>query len=442
MSLRIGWATPWNMRSAIAQSGASVAAELAGRGHVVDVIRTETGEYLGLEPRPAPGTIRRLCDADPCTLRREYDVIIVNLGDQYGHHGAAMHALPHLGAVAILHDRFYANLMQGALVAPDMCPQLRKAVRLVYGDAAISDDQPFWLPLEQMVTERSMLEWFAGLAIGAVVHAEHYADAVRSVCPGPVVTIPLAYPDPNFLTPRPIDNEMTIVTVGHVNQNKCVDRVIMAIASSKELRLHCRYRLVGPFEESERDRLLGLARRVGVTGPDFTGWVSDSDLHSEILGADVICCLRNPVLEGGSASAIFGMLSGRPLLVSNHGVYAEMPDDLVFKCQPGEETTEVARHLTSILRDPAAAQARGSRARQYASRHHSASRYVDALLPLLQSAITVGPAITTGIAIGRILGSLGLKPDDPAAIRAVAPLASCLDDSRSKGGYDDFTRCR
>jgi glycosyltransferase involved in cell wall biosynthesis len=275
-----------------------------------------------------------------------------------------------------------------------------------------------------MLTARSMLEWFAGLAIGAVVHAEHYAGAVRRVCPGPVASIPLAYPDPNFPIPRPIDNEITIITLGHVNPNKCADRVIMAIASSKELRLHCRYRLVGPFEESERDRLLRLARRVGVAAPEFTGWVSDSHLHSEIERADVICCLRNPVLEGGSASAIFGMLSGRPLLVSNHGVYAEIPDDLVFKCQPREETTEVARHLTSILRDPAAAQARGSGAREYASRHHNPSRYVEALLPLLKDAVTVGPTITASIAIGRILASFGLKPDDAAATRAVSPLAS------------------
>ncbi len=424
MSLRIGWASPWNVRSAIAQSGASVVAELASRGHVVDVIRTETGECLDLEPRPAPGGIRRLCDADPCTLGREYDAIVVNLGDHYGHHGAAVHALPHLGAVAILHDRFYANLVQGALVAPDMWLRLRKMVRLIYGDTAISDDEPFWLPMEEMVSGRSMLEWFAGLAIGAVVHAEHYADAVRRVCPGPVVRIPLAYPDPNFPTPCSIDNEIIIITLGHVNQNKCADRVIMAIASSKELRSHCRYRLVGPFEEGERDRLLALARRVDVAGPEFTGWVSDSDLHSEIERADVICCLRNPVLEGGSASAISGMLSGRPLLVSNHGVYAEIPDDLVFKCQPGEETTEVARHLAAIVRDPTAAQARGSRAREYARRQHNPRHYVDALLPFLEDAITASPMITASIAIGRILASFGLKPDDPAASRAVAPLAS------------------
>jgi glycosyltransferase involved in cell wall biosynthesis len=377
VSLRIGWASPWNIRSAIARSGASVVCELTDRGHAVDIIRTETGGYLDLEPRPAPNAIRHLCDVDPRNLCREYDAVVVNLADHRGLHGAAVHALPHLGAIVILHD--------------------------------------------------PLLEWFAGVAIGAIVHAEHYADAVRRACPGPVATVPLAYPDPGFRPPRPIGDDVTVLTLGHANRNECADRVIMAIASSRELRLRCRYRLVGPYEESERCRLLALARHAGVAPPEFIGWVQESDLRSEVEAADVICCLRNPMSGGGSASAIFGMLSGRPLLVSGHGDYEEIPDDLVFKCRPGDETTEVALHISTILRDTAAAQAKGAAACDYARKHHSPRSYVDTLLPFLDRAISVGPAITTSIALGRMLASFGVKPDDPAADRAVGALVSLIE---------------
>ena len=53
MRARIGWATPWNMQSAIAQSASEVATELTKRGHTVTVLRTETGAWWDL---PVPET--------------------------------------------------------------------------------------------------------------------------------------------------------------------------------------------------------------------------------------------------------------------------------------------------------------------------------------------------------------------------------------------------
>ena len=62
---RIAWEGPWNGRSAIAASGALVVAELAARGHEVEVFRTETGELLDLPPRPAPGPLPRARTGTP-----------------------------------------------------------------------------------------------------------------------------------------------------------------------------------------------------------------------------------------------------------------------------------------------------------------------------------------------------------------------------------------
>ena len=426
MSLRIGWASPWNMRSSIALFGAEVSAELVARGHSVDVLRTETGDGLQLEARPAPGRIRALSEVNPGRLQREYDVIVVNLGDSHLFHGGVLRSFAGLGAVAILHDRQYVGLVSGAFATADSWPTLRRMVRATYGADAMPEGEPFCLPMPQMLESRSMLEWFAGPVISAVVHAGHYADRVRRVCPGPVATIPLAHADPGFPPPRPIGAELVVATVGHVNPNKCIDRVIAAIASSNELRARCRYRLIGPYEDAERQRLLALAAHLGVRPPEFLNWVADPDFPAALGSADVICCLRNPVLEGGSGSVIIGMLSGRPVLVSDHGAYAEIPDGLVGKCVPGDETVGVARHLRAILRNPATAQAMGRRAHDYALDRHSPRAYVDALLPFLDDAIAGGPAIMASIALGRTLASFGLDPDDPALARAVAPLTSML----------------
>jgi glycosyltransferase involved in cell wall biosynthesis len=111
--LRIAWAGPWNARSSIASFGALVVAEIAARGHEVEVFRTETGEFLALPPRPAPGPVSPLAGRVHDALARDYDAFIVNLGDHYGHHGAAVTPLLRLPALAIIHDAFLANLYAG-----------------------------------------------------------------------------------------------------------------------------------------------------------------------------------------------------------------------------------------------------------------------------------------------------------------------------------------
>jgi glycosyltransferase involved in cell wall biosynthesis len=427
MTLRIGWAGPWNSRSAIASFGAEVVTELVSRGHAVEILRTETGSYLTLEARPAPCGIRTLAEFDPAHLRRKYDVVIVNLGDHFGFHGAALPVLPQLGAVAILHDSFYANLASHGLSPPENAPVLRAMVQAIYGDNAMTDEQSYWLPLRDMAACRSMLEWFAGPVIGAVAHAEHYAERIRHVCPGPVAAIPLAYTAPNLPPPRPIAQALVVATIGHINPNKCIDRVMAAIGGSEELRLHCHYRLIGFCEEEERKRLLALASERNLPTPEFAGWVPEAEFPDRLRDVDVISCLRNPVLEGGSASVITGMLSGRPVLVSDQGVYAEIPDDLVLKCEPGNEVADVTRHLLAVLRDAPAAQAMGRRARHYALDRHNPRVYVDALLPFLEHAISGGPPLMAAIQIGRTLASIGLRPDDPALARAVESLAPTLE---------------
>ena len=420
---RIAWAGPWNARSAIAAFGGLVVAELAARGHEVEVFRTETGETLDLPPRPAPGPVSPLADAPPGALARDYDAFVVNLGDHYGHHGAAIPALLRTPALVIFHDAFLANLFHnwtggaGAVVAA--------ALPAVYGAGETPD--PFLLPTEQMAARRPMLECFAALAGGAVAHANHYAGRLRTACPGPVEVIPLAFEGPAAPPARDIGREVVVATVGHVNPNKRVADMLRAMADSKPLRERVRYRLIGPVEPGEQAALGDLARSLGVPPPEFTGWVDDADMPRHLAGVDVMCCLRNPVLEGASASLIVAMRSGRPVLVSDHGPYAEVPDGLVLKCRPGQEATDVRLHLEALLADPSPARAMAARARAYAEETFTAKRYVDRLLPHIDRVTEHLPAVRAAMALGRTLGGFGMAPDDPAGRRVADALDDLLD---------------
>jgi glycosyltransferase involved in cell wall biosynthesis len=420
VTLRIAWLGPWNPQAAVARFGRLVVAELQARGHRVTVLRTETGNARSLPPLPAEPEPAWLDETPAGALRREHDVVLANVGNNFAYHGALLPRLAALDAVLILHDFFLGHLaLEWARAVPGTEPTLRAMVSAAYGGNAWPAREPFWTDQSAMARRRPMLECFAAAGIGAVVHAQHYEERTRAACAGPVACLPLAFDGPSARPARPMDETLTLLTVGHLNPNRQADQVVRAIARSPRLR-HCRLRIVGPFQELDRRALLSLAMRLEVAPPIFAGWVDDAELARELDAADVLCCLRAPVLEGASASVILAMLSARPTLVSDHGCYAEIPDDCVYKCTPGEEAADIARHLEAMIDDPAAARATGLRAAAYAERVHHPARYVDGLLPLLEAAIAAAPGLRAGLGLGRVLAELGALPSDPAAARIAA----------------------
>lgn len=400
--LRLAWAGPWNRRSAIAAFGAQIVAELAGRGHAVEVFRTETGEAASLPALPAPGPVHA-----PFVLTAElmagcFDGVIANLGDSFGFHGAALTLLSRLPALGVLHDASMDGFRDG-------WRGYAEAGGVLHGADMAALEGAREAPLDAV----------ASLLVGAVVHGRHYRARVEALCPGPVATIPLAFDVPALPPPRPIGDRLVAATIGHVNANKRVDQVIRAIGASPRLREAVHYLVIGDIHDAERARLTGLADRVGAPRPDFTGWVSDTTLRILLAGVDVICCLRHPVLEGGSASLVLALRSARPTLVSDQGSYAEVPDDLVLKCPPGREAAHVLHHLETVLDDPRAARDMGRRARAYAEAVHSPEAYTAALLAVLERAARAAPAIMARRRIRRTLSELGL-PRGPADVSGAA----------------------
>jgi glycosyltransferase involved in cell wall biosynthesis len=212
----------------------------------------------------------------------------------------------------------------------------------------------------------------------------------------------------------------TIAAIGHVNPNKRIDQLIMAISASPILRRRCRVRLIGQAAEAERERLCALAEAVEISPPEFLGWVSDEDLRLRLRDVDAISCLRNPVLEGASASLILALSSGRPTLVSGHGCYAEVPEDAVMVCAPDNEARDAMRHLERLVADPELGKAMGERARAVVKQRHTASVYADALLPFLEQIIREKPIIEARRQLRATLSEFGLAANDAARIRIEA----------------------
>ena len=336
--MKIAWVTPYNTRSAIGRFSRLLTERLSRSDHEVTIVRSEVQELSNAsDVLPGSEVIRwdDVCYAPD--FWSPFDAVVYNMGDNYLFHAGAIELIQRFPGVVIFHDYFLLDLFSAWREAKGGQAFADRILDDIYGHGAAlrfhaKDGRAGW---EEYTSEHFPLtEWIGRFADGAVAHSSFYVDRLRRSCGGPVTMIPLAYnalSDFQPLAEREDQSSVAVLTIGHVNQNKRVESVIRAIGCSDALRDRCRYHVVGLVTDQERARLMAVARAVSFQGLEITGEVSDQVLRAEIEAADIICCLRWPVFEGGSASAVEAMLSGRPIIVTDAGFYRDLPDNLVFK---------------------------------------------------------------------------------------------------------------
>jgi glycosyltransferase involved in cell wall biosynthesis len=429
LSMKIAWVTPYNTRSAIGRFSRLVAEGLGLADHEVTIVRSEARKLLnGSDVLPGTEVVRwdEVCYAPD--FWSQFDAMVYNIGDTYLFHAGVIELLQRYPGVVIFHDYFLLDLFSAWREAKGGLELADRILDDIYGNGAAlrfhaKDGLVGW---QEYTSEHFPLtEWIGRLADGAVAHSSFYVDRLRRCCGGPVITTPLAYDALSVFTPlagREQSSGVRVLTIGHVNQNKRVESVIRAIGGSDVLRERCHYHVVGLVTDQERDRLQAVARAVSFHELKITGQVSDQTLRAEIEAADVICCLRWPVFEGGSASAVEAMLSGRPVIVTDAGFYRDLPDDLVFKVDPNCELSSLTIQLTRLVSDPGLRATVGARAADWAKTAFSVEPYVARLVPLLEEVARLRPALRAAAHFGHLFSELGLGPNDPAVERLATTL--------------------
>ncbi len=267
-----------------------------------------------------------------------------------------------------------------------------------------------------------MTEWAAEMLDGALVHSNFYLERVRSSCPGPVARLPLAFRRRviRAKAAKASGGPIRLLTFGVINSNKRVESVLRAIGAKPALRNQISYSVVGDISPAERKRLEGIARMAGVTNIRFHGWVPDEVLDKHMNEADIICCLRLPALEGSSGSVLEAMQSGRPVIVTNTGCYAEIPDGLVLKVRPETEQADLQRHLSHLAESPEERHRMGQQAAAWARKESDPKRYARTALAHFEQCLDAQPLLRCGEVLGREVGLLGLPPQDPLLGRLAA----------------------
>ncbi|MCA9107053.1 MAG: glycosyltransferase family 4 protein [Planctomycetales bacterium] len=398
--MRILWITPVGAHSAIAFFSELVVERLVANGCDVSVAASESAfderDRRRFFDLPIVSASRSL------VLAETYDLIVANFGDHFPNHALSIEALDRPLVLGIFHDADMSNFANG----------MRAAQSVTSGNARLP------------IVANDITREIASRCSGAVAHSRYYLNKLDG-CDGPLAMIPLAWSvSPSaknagrqgaFNVPR--SELFKVVTIGNINANKCPERVIEALGTSEILRERSEYRLAGDVAPAIADALRAQAQRLGVELV-VCGRVSDIDMRAELLTADVVSCLREPVLEGASASAIEAMMQGCAVVVSDVGFYADLPDNCVAKVPARTDVGSIRVALEALYSDPNAVIEMGKRAQTYATGWFSPQRYALQLLKLIADIRTTSAFHPVIERTGRELRALSL-PGDCASVTYV-----------------------
>lgn len=432
--MKLLWLTPFLRASAIGRFSAIVCDALVDAGHSCTIVRTELPEIQEEDPHETRCDVIGYQDLNPAVDPADYDAVILNIGDNYRFHAGIFPFLDTPLSVGIFHDFYLFNLFNGRAASEEWTePRMLAEVMSVYGTYSEADwlahhdaDTPLWDRVAEIADSIPMTEWIALRCLSAVAHSGFYRHRIDAVCPGPSAVIPLAWTREADTTSastgsnaKNADQLLKLVTFGVMNPNKCADRLIEAIGSNSDLARRIEYRLVGSIDDDERDRLTALAQDKGVA-LQILGRVSDEELEQELAEADIVSCLRKPVLEGGSASAIEAMLVGRTMLVCDAGFYGDLPDDCVVKIDPQARPDDIASALKTLLENDADRAGYGERARRYAKDTFTAERYARDLVALAERTVEAAPFLDLCKRLAWDLERVGVSPASPTIDRVAA----------------------
>jgi len=438
--MKVAMVMPMSPESAIADVMTQAVPDLSARWDLEVWCPTEPNY------RPCPVPVRPYARADAEVLEElaTYDLVVYVLGDSPWH-SRILPLAQRLPGLVVLHDASLTNLVRQTAIETETFDDLVAQVTEELGEdraevlrtAVAPGGADAWL---RFCADVPLMEVALEGSLGAVVHSWWHAERVDGLTLGHVTVAPLPVPSTRLgfdenqsssaarLMERLPQDAVLLVTVGSVNTNRRIDLLLEAIADDTTLRARIHLWAVGPTEAKARSDLLSLARRLDLQDHFLvTGRVTDLLLQEILTRADIAAALRDPVLEGQSASVLTQLLSDTPVMVYNHAHYAELPDDVAVKVDPGTGSEGIRAALRRLVDNDSERARRGARGRDYVLASRSGSAYAAALISAGERALAAKPLVHLNTDLAARLHRLGLN-EEQAVVDAVTDLTFDLFD--------------
>ena len=328
--------------------------------------------------------------------RRRADVSLYHIGNEPEAHGWIVEALRRRPGIVVLHDFVLHHLVAGMTLGRGDGGGYLDAMQREAGPVGrmlahgVIDEllPPLW---EDRAVEYPLAGEVLVSANGLIVHSAYVERLVRdSGYREPLWRIPHpAWPAPAEIASVELPEGRTIIgCYGHLNPAKRLPQLLEAFALLRRRVPEALLLLVGSLSpglelEPVYDRL-GLRPGDDVIRLDY---VDEARLWSLLSACEVCVNLRYPTMGETSGIVVRALSLGRPLLVSDVGWFAELPDEAALKVPVGEgEIPAIADALELLLRDPALRRRMGDAARALAQGEHRLERVAEAYVAALEEA--------------------------------------------------------
>ncbi len=312
--------------------------------------------------------------------RHRYSHLVFHLRNNF-QHAPVYDLLMRLGGVAVMHEITLVGIIGSQTLARGQRLDFLRHVWLNEGPGTA-----LRVGMDIFVLRRGVKRWTrlpmnrraVRRSRGVIVHNRDAAQQLRACYPHlPVQTVRRGVPPP-----RPFDRETlrqtlgladrwpVIASFGVVAARKRIPQVLQALVEVVRVFPRTVYVLVGrvfDLDVQEMAERLGVADHVVTTGQ-----VDDETFHRYLAVTDIGVNLRYPS-EGETSSTALRLLGyGKPILVTDAGSLAELPDSCALKVSPGpQEVVQIREGLLRLARDEALCRQMGEAARRYIARFHT-----------------------------------------------------------------------
>jgi len=354
-----------------------------------------------------PGRFRRPPKADVC---------LYHVGNDPEAHGWIVEALRRRPGVVVLHDFVLHHLVAGLTLGRGDARGYLDALEREHGlpgrllGYAVVDNRipPLW---ETRPEEFPLCGEVLRLATGLIAHSRHVEERSRAAgFEGPVWRIPHpAWPVPE-IEPARVEGRPLFGCFGHLNESKRIPQLLAAFRRLREVSPDARLLLVGSLSP----RMQSLDLPEGVLREDY---VDEERLWSLMAACDACVSLRAPTMGETSGIVIRALSLGKPIVVSDVGWFAELPDEAALKVPVDErETGTLGAVLARLGSDEDARAATGEAARALAAREHDLAHVAEVYASALEEAAGGTPVQEAVLReVAQAASEVGIGPDDPEA---------------------------
>lgn len=297
-------------------------------------------------------------------------------------HARILDVLTRTPGVVVLHDLTLLYLLERwAELACGDPRRLIDVVRMLQGGSAgLLSEFKFTTgaPLQSLYSELTCLELLDDIATAVITHSHHGAVMLRAAGFERDIAVIAHFaeiPAPRHQARRRAEwrrrlglaeGTVLMASLGFVSPNKIIDVALAALALLPAGVGDWRYVIAGEDRDPRVRETVGklkLGDRV-----ILLDYLDDDGFDGVLAASDLLINLRFPTSGETSGTVCRGLAHGLPCVLSDHGWYAELPDDATYKITAGRDVArELSRVLLLALLDRADRATRGARAAAYAA---------------------------------------------------------------------------